>query len=71
MKLIRTTHPYGFRSREWAELVSTDLSYNARYCYKVTFPDGSTDLWVVDDPSARYEFAEVIKPDDVAAWMSS
>lgn len=54
---IRTMHPYGFRSREWARLVTvmTDPEHE-RDCYLVWFPDGATDHWVCDDPDGQYEF---------------
>lgn len=52
---IRATHPYSFRSGQWARLVSV-TSGPGRECYLVEFPDGVTDLWVVADPAAGYEF---------------
>lgn len=54
---IRGTHPYIFRSGEWAELIGTmDDPETGRRCYAVKFPDGATDWWPVDDTAAGYEF---------------
>jgi len=55
--LIRTNHPYGYRSGQWAELLTTAPAPNKRDCYVVRFPDGATDFWVVDDPDGQYELA--------------
>lgn len=52
---IRATHPYSFRSGEWAALLTT-VPGPDRECYLVQFPDGVTDFWVVGDPAAGYEF---------------
>lgn len=50
---IRTTHPYGFRSGQWARLIGVEwVGY--RPCYSVRFSDGVTDQWVMADP--HYEF---------------
>lgn len=62
--MIRGTHPYGFRSGQWAELVrimpyTPEGNRHTRDCFMVRFPeDGFVDLWVVADPDARYEFRE-------------
>lgn len=53
---IRHMHPAGYRSGEWAVLV-TVLQVRDRDCYLVRFDDGASDFWVVDDPDGRYEFA--------------
>ena len=52
---IRATHPYGFRSGEWARVIGLVWSHG-RPCWHVMFPDGRTDTWVKDDPSDPYEF---------------
>lgn len=52
---IRTTHPYGFRSGEWAQLLTIAPAPEGRDCYVVRFPDGATDYWVVNDPDGQYE----------------
>jgi hypothetical protein len=57
MRLIRTTHPYGFRSGQWATLQCT-VPGPDRDCYLVEFADGTTDFWVVGDPDGDYEFKE-------------
>lgn len=56
---IRGTHPYVFRSGEWAELVGTmDDPETDRRSYAVKFDDGAVDWWPVSDEAAGYEFAE-------------
>jgi hypothetical protein len=56
---IRGTHPYVFRSGQWAELVGTqDDPESGRRCYAVKFPDGEVDWWPVEDEAAGYEFAQ-------------
>ena len=56
---IRGTHPYVFRSGQWARLAGTvDDPETGRRCYSVEFgEDGATDWWPVDDKAAGYEFA--------------
>lgn len=56
---IRSSHPYAFRSGEWAQIVAraTDPE-NDRECYFLRFEDGTTDIWPVHDPVAQYEFRE-------------
>jgi hypothetical protein len=56
-KLIRTTHPYGFRCGQWAEVLTIAPDPEGRDCYIVRFPDGTTDYWVVTDPDGGYEHA--------------
>lgn len=56
--LIRTRHPDGFRSGQWAALKCTVPSAD-RDCHLVEFPDGVTDFWAADDPDGQYEFAIV------------
>lgn len=55
MTWIRATHPYGFRSGQWAHLVCVVPSED-RDCYLVEFPDGVTDFWALKDPADPYEF---------------
>ncbi len=56
-QLIRGTHPYVFRSGQWARLVGTvDDPETGRRCYSVMFADGATDWWPVEDDAAGYEF---------------
>lgn len=47
-------HPCGFRSGEWARVLTTVESYG-RPCWLVQFPDGALDEWVIEDPNAGYE----------------
>ena len=54
---IRGTHPYIFRSGEWASLVGVmNDPETGRPCYAVVFDDDAADWWPVDDPAAGYEF---------------
>ncbi len=53
---IMSTHRYQYRSGEWAEIVGVKLA-NKSPCYLVLFPDGKTDLWVLDDETAEYKFS--------------
>lgn len=53
---IRATHPYSYRSGEWAEILSIAPAPDRRDCWIVRFPDGTTDFWVCNDPDAGYEF---------------
>jgi hypothetical protein len=55
MVSIRTMHPYGFRSGQWATLLGERVCRNRR-CYVVRFGDGVTDFWPVADKAAMYEF---------------
>lgn len=56
--LIRTNHPWGFRSGQWAELLTTAPDPEGRDCYVVRFSDGATDFWVVNDGDGRYEIRD-------------
>jgi hypothetical protein len=47
-------HPYGFRSGQWARVLTTVESYG-RPCWLVEFPDGFLDWWPTQDRDARYE----------------
>ena len=63
--LIRATHPDGFRSGEWAQLVGTmEDPETGRVCYAVKFGDGAADWWPVDDPAHGYEFDQIPGYDD-------
>lgn len=53
---IRTMHHYGYRCGQWAELLTTLPDPEGRDCYLVRFPDGATDMWVVNDLNGQYEF---------------
>jgi hypothetical protein len=57
MTEVRHTHPFAFRSGQWAQILTTVESYG-RPCWLVQFPDGVTDWWVIDDPDADYELHE-------------
>lgn len=52
---IRTTHPHGYRTGQWAVLAAI-VPARGRQCYLVSFPDGETDLWPVTGQSDCYEF---------------
>jgi len=60
---IRTMHPYGFRSGDWAILRHrlTD-PMTGRDLYLVEFGDYATDFWVADDPDGQYEFRDWAVP---------
>jgi hypothetical protein len=51
---VRQTHPYGYRSGEWAKALTIVESYG-RDCWLVEFSDGARDWWPIDDPMAGYE----------------
>lgn len=55
---IRTLHRYGFRSGQWATLLTTAPAPAKSDCYVVRFDDGVTDYWVVNDPDGQYEIRE-------------
>lgn len=59
MSWIRSCHWAQYRRGEWARIVMV-VEARERPCYLVEFIDGATDLWVVDDPAAAYEFAESV-----------
>lgn len=52
---IRAMHPYAFRAGQWAEILTTVISYG-RECWLVEFSDGETDWWPLGDQDAEYEF---------------
>ena len=51
---IRATHPYGFRSGEWATVIGLTWM-NGRASYVVMFLDGKVDQWPINDPWDPYE----------------
>lgn len=51
---VRQTHPYGFRSGQWARALTTVESFG-RPCWLVEFPDGAQDWWPIEDANAGYE----------------
>lgn len=56
---IRATHPYAFRSGQWATLLRRERHpETGRDCYVVRFPDGAKDWWVVADQDEHYEFRQ-------------
>lgn len=56
VKQVRSTHPYSFRSGEWATIVREDKREDGKDTWLVQFPDGVTDVWLQFDSPARYEF---------------
>lgn len=52
---IRSCHWAAFQSGTWAKILTIAPS-EERDCYVIEFPDGRTDYWPVDDPTAEYEF---------------
>ena len=55
-EFIRSVHPYGFRSGQWAEILKTVPLEDGRPSYHIRFADGTEDWWVVNDPSDEREF---------------
>lgn len=53
---VRSNHWAAFHRGEWARIVTTTEMYG-RACWCIKFDDGATDVWVIDDPDAGYEFA--------------
>jgi hypothetical protein len=53
--MVRTMHHYGFRCGQWAQVVAV-VEARDRPCWLVSFPDGVTDLWVINDAHGQYEF---------------
>jgi hypothetical protein len=60
--LIRATHPWAFRTGEWATVLTTFVmsppGREPRECWLVQFPDGQHDCWPVADALHGYEFRE-------------
>jgi hypothetical protein len=56
---IKGTHPYTFRTGEWAVIRSV-VPGSDRNCYLVEFEDGATDFWPVDDSVEPYEFRNMV-----------
>jgi hypothetical protein len=54
---IRATHPYGFRSGQWAWLARVEW-FAGRACFFVQFPDLAVDHWPIQDPADPYEFRQ-------------
>jgi hypothetical protein len=59
---IRGTHPYAFRSGEWATLLRIEpiiVPSGVRDCFVVIFDDAAEDLWPVEDSGFDYEFKDM------------
>lgn len=54
----RGTHPYSFRSGEWAEVV--DIMISNRWCFVVQYTDGKIDTVPIVDTN-NYELKEEAK----------
>jgi hypothetical protein len=52
---IRSNHWAAYHSGEWARILTVAPSPE-RDCYVIEFPNGDTDYWPVEDPTAEYEF---------------
>ena len=52
---IRSVHPYGFRSGEWA-IIRRTIWMNYRPCFEIEFLDRKRDYWPVIDASDEREF---------------
>lgn len=55
MIYVRGTHPYAFRSGQWAHLFSIQHDEHGRDIWVVEFPDGKGDAWPSWDSAAGYE----------------
>jgi hypothetical protein len=53
---VRTMHPYGYHSGQWADILSLDVDDDGRLLWFVAFPNGDVDTWVAGDPLGEYEF---------------
>lgn len=54
---IRGTHPYCYRSGQWA-VIRDIVTAKDRRCYLVQFEDSMVDFWPVEDSQAGYEFRD-------------
>jgi hypothetical protein len=62
---VRGTHPYAFRSGQWAEVIGVGWlprrhgsdPREPRPVFKVRFVDGKEDYWPVYDQVAGHEFS--------------
>ena len=52
---IRGTHPYSYRSGQWAHLFSIQWDEEGKDLWVVEFPDGDTDVWPSWDTAAGYD----------------
>lgn len=55
MIYVRGTHPYAFRSGDWAHLFSIQHDEQGRDLWVVEFPDGVMDVWPSWDKQHGYE----------------
>lgn len=56
---IRSDHPYSYRTGQWATIVDAAArKEDGRVLWSLLWPDGARDVWVVNDPTADYEFRE-------------
>jgi hypothetical protein len=55
MIYIRGTHPYHYRSGEWAHLFSIQHNEDGQDIWIVEFDDGAMDAWPSWDTGAQYE----------------
>jgi hypothetical protein len=70
MTLIRSNHPYAFRSGRWARIVTQSVIPDVhpdRGLFQIQFEDGYTDWWPVNDPVAEYEYRDEDTPRQGAA----
>lgn len=65
MIYVRGTHPYHFRSGQWAHLFSIQHDTEGRDIWCVEFPDGVQDAWPSWDTAAWWEVKiQMEEPDD-------
>lgn len=66
MIYIRQTHPYGYRSGEWAHLFSIQHNEDGQDVWIVEFPDGAMDAWPSWDGDAGYDVrVQIEHPEEV------
>lgn len=62
---IKSDHPYAYRTGRWATIVDAREGTD-RILWMLVWPDGATDSWVVDDPTAEYQFRDPFRAADTA-----
>lgn len=61
---IKSDHPYAYKTGQWATIVDAREGTD-RNLWMLIWPDGKTDSWVVDDPTADYKFRDPFHTADV------
>lgn len=54
---VMSNHHWAYRYGEWATIVAATVGITEdRIVWAVIWPDGDTDVWAADDPTANYQF---------------